>query len=306
VSLSASLRAELAAIELRNGCCRLAELSALFHVAGSIHLLGRGRLTFHLDLSDAATARRAFTLLRGLGVTSEIRTYRQRSFDRATRYQLHVPGEPRALQVLHEAGVVDARLAPMPHPPKRVTARPCCRSAYLRGALLGAGSLTGPPSRHLEIRTAGIEGAAFLARLAEAVGAPLAVVDRGRHAAAYAKGEETIDSVLAAAGASDTVLSLAERAVIGQTRATANRLANADHANLVRAGRAAHVQIRAVRRLAATGALEDLPAALQEAARLRLRYPTLSLRELAGRASPPVTKATLHRRLGTLVRLAGD
>ena len=124
--------------------------------------------------------------------------------------------------------------------------------------------------------------------------------DRGRHAVAYAKGAEAIADALAVAGASDAVLVFEERAVLGATRAGANRLANADHANLVRTSRAAHDQILALRRLD----LEELPPKLREIAELRLRHPTLSLRELALRCEPPSTKATAHRRLRKLVRLA--
>jgi DNA-binding protein WhiA len=300
MSLSDDLRNELAGIAPRQECDRLAELSGLFHAAGTVHLRGRGEVAVHLDLASSAVARRAFSLLRGFGVESEIRTYRRRAFERETRYQLHVAGGPHAVQVLHEAGVLTAGLAPLERPPKRVVARSCCRSAYLRGALLGAGSLSGPRSPHLELRAASLEGAEFLAGLAEAEDVPLKVADRGRHAVAYAKGAEAIAGLLAAAGASDAVLVFEERAVLGSTRASANRLANADHANLVRTSRAAHAQLRALRRLD----LDTLPPKLREIADLRLRHPTLSLRELALRCDPPATKSAAHRRLQQLVRLA--
>jgi cell division protein WhiA len=299
VSLSDDLRAELARVEPGSDCDRLAELSGLFHSAGSVHLLGRGAVSVHLDLTSSAIARRAFSLLRSFGVQSEIRTYRQRGFARPTRYQLHVAGEPRALQVLHEAGVLSGALAPLDRPPKRVVARRCCRAAYLRGALLGSGSLSGPGAPHLEIRRPSREGAEFLAELA-----PLRVVERRRHSAAYAKGADAVEEVLAAAGSSDAVLRLEERAVMGATRARANRMANADHANLVRTTRAAHRQLEAIRRLERGGALGDLPERLREIAELRLRHPALSLRELAGRCRPPATKAAVHRRLARVERIA--
>jgi cell division protein WhiA len=304
VSLSEELRSELASIAPRSECDRLAELSGLAHAAGSVHLRGRGEVSLQLDVASSAVARRAFTLLRSFRIKSEIRTYRRRAFDRATRYQLHVPGRGRSLQVLHEAGILSARLAPLDVPPRRVVARRCCRAAYLRGALLGAGSLSGPRSPHLEIRTSTHAGASFLASLAAAGGARLAVLDRGRHAVAYAKGAEPIAGVLAAAGAGNAVLVLEEQAVMGLTRAHANRVANADHANLVRAGRAAHEQLQAVRRLARAGRLEQLSAPLREAAELRLRHPSLTLRELALKCRPPATKAAMHRRLRKLIRMA--
>ncbi len=286
-------------------CDRLAELSGLFHSAGRLHFRGRGEVSVHLDLSESAVARRAFRLLRDVGVGSELRTYRQRAFAGATRYQLHVEGGAEALRVLHDAGVLDVHGAPLERPPRRVVRRACCRRAYLRGALIGGGSVSGPRSPHLEIRSTGLAGAEFLADLARRDRLGLRVLDRGRHAVAYAKGAEAIAGLLAAAGASDAVLLLEERAVVGATRARANRLANADHANLVRTARAAHKQAQAVRRLMASGRLETLPPRLREAAELRLRHPSLPLRDLAAKCRPPITKAAFHQRLERLLELSG-
>jgi len=304
MSLSEDLRNELAAIEPKRECDVLAELSGLAHTAGTVHLLGRRRVSLHFDLASSAVARRGFSLLRRFGIESEIRTYRRRAFDRATRYQLHVAGVDRALQVLHEAGILTAQLAPLERPPRRVVARACCRGAYLRGALLGSGSLSGLRSPHLETRLASGAGARFLADLVGRDDVVLGVVERDRHAAAYAKGAVTIAGALALAGASELALVFEERAVVADTRSRANRLANADHANLVRTSRAAHIQLRAVRALRRDGRLEALPAPLKEVAVLRVRHPSLSLRELALECSRPTSKAAVHRRLHKLVELA--
>ena len=300
MSLSDDLRNELAQIAPEADCDRLAELSGLFHAAGSVHLRGRGEVALHLDLASSAVARRAFALLRAFGVDSEIRTYQQHAFGRATRYQLHVEGSTHAYETLHCAGVLDSSHRPIERPPRRVVARRCCRRAYLRGALLAAGSLSGPRDAHLEIRTSELEGARFLADLAAREGADLHVLDRGRHAVVYAKGVESIADVLVAAGATDTVLVLEESSVLAAIRADANRLANADHANLVRTSRAAHAQLEAVRSLD----LESLPDELREVATLRLRHPTASTAELARRCHPPTTKASAYRRLRRLQELA--
>ena len=161
--------------------------------------------------------------------------------------------------------------------------------------MLGAGSLSGPRDPHLEIRTTEIEGARFLAEIAG-----MHVLDRGRHAVAYAKGTEAIADVLVAAGASDVVLVLEERSVVSATKADANRLANADHANLVRTGRAAHAQLEALRKLD----VDALPDDLRELAVLRMRHPTASIADLARRCRPPVTKASAYRRLRRIQELA--
>lgn len=298
-------RAELAAIVPVRRCDRLAEISALFHTAGSLHLRGRGAVALHLDLASSAVARRAFAVLAELRVTALIRTYRRRAFEGGTRFELHVRGDPHALEVLEEAGVLGVGGRPLERAPGRVVARGCCRGAYLRGAFLGAGSLSGPRSPHLELRTPTVAGASVLRSVAHAEGVGLRVARRPSHALAYAKGWEEIEGFLVACGAVDTVLALEERSVVARVRAEGNRLANADHANLVRTARAARTQLEAVHELRASGELEHLPEGLREAAELRLRHPESSLRDLAARASPPATKAGMQRRLAQLVRLAG-
>ena len=300
MSLSDDLRDELAAIAPRRRCCSLAELSALFHSAGTWRLHGHGELAVHLDLASPSTARRAYTLLRGFGVESEIRTYRRQAFDRATRYQLHVDVDPRAAEVLREAGVLSARGAPIERPPKHVVGRSCCRGAYLRGALLGGGSLSGPRAAHLELRAAGPDGARLLADVAAREGVPLRTLQRRAHAVAYTKAVETIADLLAVAGASETALRLDEHGVLATTRAGANRLANADEANVKRAVQAAREQLAAIEQLD----LDRLPTKLREIAKLRKRHPSLSLTELAAKCRPPITKAAAHHRMAVLKQRA--
>jgi DNA-binding protein WhiA len=301
VSLSEDVRNELAAIAPERECDRRAELSGLFHSAGRWHIRG-GEVRLHLDLASSAVARRAFTLLRSFDVDSEIRTYHRRAFDGATRYELHVAGEQRALAVLQGAGVVDSRRRPLARPPKRIVGRACCRGAFLRGALLAAGSVSAPPSAHLELRTESLETAEFLRDLAAVDDVTLRVLERRDHALAYAKAIDDVADALALAGASDAALALEERAVVGETKARANRQTNADQANLVRTSRAAHAQLEAVRQLD----VDALPPRLREVAELRLRHPSLPLRELALKCQPAASKAAVHRRLRRLVDLANS
>ena len=301
MSFSDDLRDELAAIAPVRRCCRLAELSALFHAAGAWHLRAHGALAVHLDLSSPAAARRAFALLRDLGVRSEIRTYRRRAFDRATRYQLHVEVDPAAAEVLREAGVLSARGAPLERPPKRVVGRSCCRGAYLRGALLGGGTVSGPRAAQLEVRASGADGARILAEIAAHEEVVLAVAERGSHAIAYARSIETIADLLALAGASESAIRLDEHVVVAATRSDANRLANADEANVRRTVLAAQAQLEVIRELD----LDGLPLKLNELASLRLKHPSLSLAELAAKCRPPITKAAAHHRM-TVLRARAD
>ena len=304
MSFSEDVRAELAAIDPRKPCCRLAELSALARTAGTVHLHGGGRVSLHLDVGSPAVARRAFALLRTFGVAAEIRTYRRRAFAHEARFELHLGDDPRALQTLNEAGVLDVHLAPLPGPPRRVVARPCCRAAYLRGALLAGGSVSGPRRAQLELRAQTPEGARVVAALAAEEGVRLGLAQRSSHAVAYARGADAVAELLALVGAHGGALLIEEGSVLGTARARANRLANADTANLARSARAAQGELRAIRRLERQGALDGVSPDLREVADLRLRHPTLSLRELGERCHPPATKMSVHRRLKRLQRLA--
>jgi cell division protein WhiA len=88
--------------------------------------------------------------------------------------------------------------------------------------------------------------------------------------------------------------------VLAAIRGDANRLANADHANLVRTSRAAHAQLEALGRLD----LDALPDDLRELAALRFRHPTASIADLGRRCRPPLTKSSAYRRLRRLQELA--
>lgn len=88
-----------------------------------------------------------------------------------------------------------------------------------------------------------------------------------------------------------------------EVRATANRLANFDDANLRRSARAAVAAgARVQRAMEILGA--DVPGHLVEAGRLRLEHQQASLEELGALADPPMTKDAIAGRIRRLLALA--
>ena len=81
---------------------------------------------------------------------------------------------------------------PRDRPPRKLVSRSCCRSAYVRGALLASGSVSAPPSAHLEVRSETREGAEAARRGRGRRGRELRVVERADHVVAYAKGIDRI------------------------------------------------------------------------------------------------------------------
>jgi len=299
MSFSEDVRRELVSRSPARPCCRLAFLSGLIRHAGSLQVRGGGEVAVVAELGDPAAARLAFSLLRERGAECEILSFREHRFERRNRVLLRILGG-RGQQLLHEAGVLTAGLAPLEHPPGRLLNRSCCRASYLRGAFVAAGSLSAPRRpAHLELRTAGIESARALAEVAGRDGISMGTAERRGHAIAYLKSREAIRDLLATIGAHDAVLSFEEAQIISATREAANRLTNCDRANLGRTSAAAHRQRVAIAELD----LELLAPDLRRVAELRLRHPDSSLAELGEHATPPMTKSAVARRMKTLISL---
>ena len=305
--LAEDVRAELAAIAPTRRCDRLAETSALFHTAGTVHLRGRGALAFHLDVASNAIARRAFALLRELRVDAEIRTYQRRAFGGDDP----LPAPPRRRRAHARRARRGGRARPRPRAARASaraasSAKPCCRGAYLRGVFLGGGSLSGPRSPHLELRAPTHAGAAFVRSVAST-----------RRARGYASSTGPVTPPPTRRAASRSRRSSqpqARRRRCSASRSRRSWPSSGPRRTGWRTPTTPTSSARAVprggsstprSRLRSSGALERLPEPVREAAELRLRHPSLSLRELAAKAAPPATKAAMQRRLARVVE-AGD
>ena len=147
-------------------CCRLAELSALLPRRRVPGTCGTGTSTVAARPGERgggpAGVRAAARPRRPLG-DPHVPPARVRRRDALPAARRRGRGRARGAA---EAGVLSPSGAPLERPPKRVVGRSCCRAAYLRGALLGAGSLSGPRDPHLELRTATRAGAELLADVA--------------------------------------------------------------------------------------------------------------------------------------------
>jgi hypothetical protein len=180
----------------------------------------------------------------------------------------------------------------------------CDAEAAWRGAFLAHGSLTEPGrSMSLEITCPGPEAA-------------LALVGSARRLKIHAKAREVrgvdrvvirdgdaISALLTRLGAHDSVLSWEERRMRREVRATANRLANFDDANLRRSARAAVAAgARVERALEILG--DGAPRHLVVAGELRLQNRQASLEELGALADPPLTKDAIAGRIRRLLAMA--
>ncbi|MGB9376417.1 MAG: DNA-binding protein WhiA, partial [Mycobacteriales bacterium] len=176
--------------------------------------------------------------------------------------------------------------------------------AAWRGAFLAHGSLTEPGrSYSLEVTCPGPEAALALVGAARRLGVPAKAREvRGVDRVVLRDGD-AIGALLTRIGAHESVLAWEERRMRREVRATANRLANFDDANLRRSARAAVAAgARVERAMQILG--EDAPDHLLEAGRLRLSHRQASLEELGALAQPAMTKDAVAGRIRRLLALA--
>jgi len=114
---------------------------------------------------------------------------------------------------------------------------------------------------------------------------------------------DAIGAMLTKLGAHDAMMAWEERRMRREVRATANRLANFDDANLRRSARAAVAAgARVQRALEILG--DEVPDHLVVAGRLRMEHQQASLEELGALSVPPMTKDAIAGRIRRLLALA--
>jgi len=303
MAMTAAVKDELSRLAVARPCCRKSEMAALLRFAGGLHIVG-GRVVVEAELDTGAAARRLRKELAEVyGHTSEVQVLASGGLRRSSRYIVRVTRDGEALA--RQTGLLDVRGRPVRGlPPQVVSAGFCCAEAAWRGAFLAHGSLTEPGrSAALEITCPGPEAALALVGAARRLGiAGKAREVRGVDRVVVRDGD-AIGALLTRIGAHDSVLAWEERRMRREVRATANRLANFDDANLRRSARAAVAAgARVERAMEILG--QDAPAHLLEAGRLRLEHRQASLEELGALADPPLTKDAVAGRIRRLLALA--
>jgi cell division protein WhiA len=310
-SFTREVREELVRLGETRDCCRMAEIAGLVRSTGTFHIRSGAseeeRYGLHLATTVQAAARIAYSHFKRFGATGELLTRREPRFKRRLIYEVHLQGSPATLQALNELGILSDSFRLEPGIPSRLLRRRCCRSAFLRGVLLGAGSVNTPQrDAHLEILTTHEAFAVDLADLLRTLGFHPGVYQRRAAHVVYLKGREEVAELLAFAGAQEAALRLEEEAVLKEVREQANRLANCDEANLRRTSRASQRQLDAISYLERHGILRTLPAALQEVAELRQEFAHLNLTELAAEGPEGLTRSAVNHRLRRLVEAARE
>jgi len=303
MAMTAAVKDELSRVTVFKSSARRAEIATMLRFAGALHLIG-GHIVIEAELDTGSVARRLRKEIADIfGHGSEVQIMAGGGLRKGSRYLVRVTKDGEGLA--RQSGLVDLRGRPVKGLPQQVVAGGVADAeAAWRGAFLAHGSLTEPGRAcSLEITCPSAEAALGLVGVARRLGvAAKAREVRGADRVVIRDGD-AIGALLTRVGAHESVLAWEERRMRREVRATANRLANFDDANLRRSARAAVAAgARVERALVILG--QDAPNHLLQAGSLRLQHKQASLEELGAISDPPMTKDAVAGRIRRLLAMA--
>ena len=303
MAMTVDVKDELSRVVVTKVSARKAEVSTILRFAGGLHIVG-GRVIVEAELDTGAVARRVRKEIGDLyGHVVDVQVLTASGLRKGPRYVVRVVNGGDSLA--RQTGLLDQRGRPVRGLPSQIVAGSVADSeAAWRGAFLAHGSLTEPGrSASLEITCPGPEAALALVGSARRLGISAKAREvRGADRVVVRDGD-AIAAMLTRLGAHHCVLTWEDRRLRREVRASANRLANFDDANLRRSARAAvAASARVERALAILG--DDAPKHLAQAGQLRIEHGQASLEELGALASPPMTKDAIAGRIRRLLTMA--
>src|SRR5660398_297892 len=177
-------------------------------VVRSIGILRRGggkwgeRYAFRMETTVRSTAERVYSFMKSFGVEEGLVVHREPRFQKRLVYQVEIEGSPAALQTFNEMGVLSDSFRLEQGIPGRLVKRGCCRKAFLRGCILGGGSINAPRKEtHLALVTPHPPFAQDLVQLLQSSDIRAGLYVRRGIQVVYVKGREQVAEVLAIAGA---------------------------------------------------------------------------------------------------------
>ncbi|HEY9379168.1 MAG TPA: DNA-binding protein WhiA, partial [Jiangellaceae bacterium] len=144
MAMTASVKDELARLDVTKSCCRKAEVSALLRFGGGLHIVN-GRIVVEAELDTGVAARRLRrNIAEVYGHDSDIAVVSSSGgLRKGSRYVVRVVAAGEALA--RQTGLIDASGRPVRGlPPQVVSGSMCDAEAAWRGAFLAHGSLTEP------------------------------------------------------------------------------------------------------------------------------------------------------------------
>lgn len=179
--------------------------------------------------------------------------------------------------------------------------------AFLAGVFLICGSVIDPNKEyHLEFVTPSEELCMDLNAILGEFGVSGRIIQRKKSFVLYLKDSECIEDTLTFMGAQQCTIDLMNIKIRKDMRNKANRLRNCDEANINKVVNAAMRQTEDILLLMKHNELDSLSPEIQEAAKLRLENPELSLKEIGELLTVPIGRSGVNHRFQKIAAIAKE
>ena len=298
MSFTAEVKDELSRVEPGSELCEIAQLSALIRVCGTLSFRGPGRYSLRVSTETGAVARTVFLLSHRLFDLKTELTYRRSVLHKTRNYLIEIPEQDGLEEILVRLGILVPGRGLATGVPAHLTSDPAAREAFIRGAFMAGGFIADPRGDfHLEVAVTGEDFAPGLVSLMAMEGVNARLNHRRGAFAIYLKSFEGVVALLRAMGAQRSATAVERVRLLKEKKNKANRVRNADMANIARTSSASIEQMSTIDELERLVPLSTLPPALQQFCRLRRENPGISLADLGELADPPASKSAMYHRL---------
>jgi DNA-binding protein WhiA len=178
-----------------------------------------------------------------------------------------------------------------------------CQSFFLRGIFLAAGRVSDPIKQYSLEFSVGTR-AGMLADFFRGLGLDPKISEKKNETVVYFRNSSLLEDFFALANMNQTAFEVMNAKIEGELRNTANRIANCETNNIDRAISASMSQITLIEELIERGLISLLPDELERTARFRMENKDMSLSQLAGAITPPISKSGLSHRLKKITEMA--
>ena len=180
-----------------------------------------------------------------------------------------------------------------------------CQNAFLKGVFFAAGRVS-DPEKQFSLEFSLAERYPLFLSYFEEAGIPLKVSKKKCETVLYTKNSTQIEDFFAFAELQSATFTVMNMKIKNSFKNDANRRRNFDTVNISKAVDAAASQTEILQRLESRGLINSLPPELEATARLRLANPDMSMKQLALKTVPVISKSGLIHRMDKLLKLAEE
>lgn len=302
MSFSTDIKEELSRIDSGARHCKLAETAAMIQYCGQVKIDSNVKYSLGIHTENPAVAKHFFSLIKEtFGVSAKLSVQRNDYLKRNRNYSVFVDNHDETVLILKAVKLLDNNNFGI------ILQNTCCKRAYLRGAFLGAGSMSDPEKHyHFEITTMSQVLAQKLRDIMNSFDLEAKIVLRKKYHVIYIKEGAKIVDVLNIMEAHIALMNLENIRIMKDMRNSVNRRVNCETANINKTVSAAVKQLEDIEFIIEHGKFSELNQGLRDVASLRLDNPEASLKELGEMLSPPVGKSGVNHRMKKLSRIADD